>query len=155
MDPPGGGDERRRQAERLRREEAYYHFINELSEEEYRLMRDSNLLGTPGKNTASCKVNTLTGIANAKLNLHIGTGLSAVLLHPLLPMCFTGEVTAEELQQRLDGAKERMSSQPRAEQRSQATDSGEQQGSSGEGVERGAGGRQGAGREEGWRLVSM
>lgn len=50
MDPPGGGDERRRQAERLQREEAYYHFINELSEEEYRLMRDSNLLGTPGKN---------------------------------------------------------------------------------------------------------
>lgn len=51
MDPPGGGDERQRQAERLRREEAYYHFINELSEEEYRLMRDSNLLGTPGKNS--------------------------------------------------------------------------------------------------------
>lgn len=49
MDPPGGRDERRRQAERLRREEAYYHFINELSEEEYRLMRDNNLLGTPGK----------------------------------------------------------------------------------------------------------
>lgn len=49
MDPPGGGDERRRQAERLRREEAYYHFINELSEEDYRLMRDSNLLGTPGE----------------------------------------------------------------------------------------------------------
>lgn len=51
MDPPGGGDERQRQAERLRREEAYYHFINELSEEEYRLMRDSNLLGTPGKSS--------------------------------------------------------------------------------------------------------
>lgn len=49
MDPPGGGDERRRQAERLRREEAYYHFINELSEEDYRLMRDGNLLGTPGE----------------------------------------------------------------------------------------------------------
>uniref|UniRef100_A0A672ZMV4 E3 ubiquitin-protein ligase RNF6/12 N-terminal domain-containing protein n=1 Tax=Sphaeramia orbicularis TaxID=375764 RepID=A0A672ZMV4_9TELE len=73
MDPPSGGDERRRQAERLRREEAYYHFINELSEEEYRLMRDSNLLGTPG------------------------------------------EVTAEELRQRLDGAKERVSSQPRTD----------------------------------------
>uniref|UniRef100_A0A3P8WER3 Ring finger protein (C3H2C3 type) 6 n=1 Tax=Cynoglossus semilaevis TaxID=244447 RepID=A0A3P8WER3_CYNSE len=43
--------ERQRQAERLRREEAYYHFINELSEEEYRLMRDSNLLGTPGEKT--------------------------------------------------------------------------------------------------------
>ncbi|XP_039983209.1 E3 ubiquitin-protein ligase RNF6 isoform X2 [Xiphias gladius] len=95
MDPPGGGDERRRQAERLRREEAYYHFINELSEEEYRLMRDSNLLGTPG------------------------------------------EVTAEELRQRLDGAKERVSSQPRTEQRSQTTDSGEQQSSSG-GTEPGA-----------------
>ncbi|XP_018529400.1 E3 ubiquitin-protein ligase RNF6 isoform X2 [Lates calcarifer] len=95
MDPPGGGDERRRQAERLRREEAYYHFINELSEEEYRLMRDSNLLGTPG------------------------------------------EVTAEELRQRLDGAKERVSSQPRTEQRSQTADSGEQQSSSG-GTESGA-----------------
>uniref|UniRef100_A0A3Q3KLD6 RING-type E3 ubiquitin transferase n=1 Tax=Mastacembelus armatus TaxID=205130 RepID=A0A3Q3KLD6_9TELE len=68
-------NERQRQAERLQREEAYYHFINELSEEEYRLMRDSNLLGTPG------------------------------------------EVTAEELQQRLDGAKERVSSQPHTEQR--------------------------------------
>uniref|UniRef100_A0A3B5LPI2 RING-type E3 ubiquitin transferase n=1 Tax=Xiphophorus couchianus TaxID=32473 RepID=A0A3B5LPI2_9TELE len=84
MDPPGGGSERRRQAERLRREEAYYNFINELSEEEYRLMRDGNLLGTPG------------------------------------------EVTAEELRQRLDGAKERVSSQPHAEQRSQtgATEAG-------------------------------
>ncbi|CAL8324304.1 unnamed protein product [Boreogadus saida] len=90
MDPAGGRDERRRQAERLRREEAYYHFINELNEEEYRLMRDGNLLGTPG------------------------------------------EVTAEELRQRLDGAKERVSSQPRPEQRLQAsTDAGDQEGSSG------------------------
>nr|XP_015196810.1 PREDICTED: E3 ubiquitin-protein ligase RNF6 [Lepisosteus oculatus] len=53
MDPPspaapGGRDERRRQEERLRREEAYYQFIDGLSEDEYRLMRDSNLLGTPG-----------------------------------------------------------------------------------------------------------
>ncbi|XP_026863909.2 E3 ubiquitin-protein ligase RNF6 [Electrophorus electricus] len=88
MDPPGGRDERRRQAERLRREEAYYHFINELSEEEYRLMRDSNLLGTPG------------------------------------------EVTAEELRQRLDGAKERVSSQPRPEPRPQNSEAG-QEGSSG------------------------
>ncbi|XP_008298958.1 E3 ubiquitin-protein ligase RNF6 [Stegastes partitus] len=106
MDPPGGGDERRRQAERLRREEAYYHFINELSEEEYRLMRDSNLLGTPG------------------------------------------EVTAEELRQRLDGAKERVSSQPRTEQRLQTAESGEQQSSSSEGEERGAGGRRGTGGTE-------
>ncbi|CAL9698006.1 unnamed protein product [Knipowitschia caucasica] len=85
MDPPGGGDERRRQAERLRREEAYYHFINELSEDEYRLMRDSNLLGTPG------------------------------------------EVTAEELRQRLDGAKERVSSQPPLEHPAQTAGSGDQQ----------------------------
>uniref|UniRef100_A0AAY4ALL7 RING-type E3 ubiquitin transferase n=1 Tax=Denticeps clupeoides TaxID=299321 RepID=A0AAY4ALL7_9TELE len=89
MDPPGGRDERRRQAERLRREEAYYHFINELSEEEYRLMRDSNLLGTPG------------------------------------------EVTAEELRQRLDGAKEQVSAQPRAEPRPEGSDAGEEEGSSG------------------------
>ncbi|XP_077410330.1 E3 ubiquitin-protein ligase RNF6 [Vanacampus margaritifer] len=104
MDPPGGGDERRRQAERLRREEAYYHFINDLSEEEYRLMRDSNLLGTPG------------------------------------------EVTAEELQQRLDGAKERESSQPNTEQRLPAAEPVEQQ--SGSGEERGSGGRRGAGSTE-------
>lgn len=83
-----------------------------------------------------------------------------VLLDPLpaLSVCFTGEVTAEELRQRLDGAKERMSTQPRAEQRLQTADSGEQQGSSGEGEERGAGGRRGAGREErkkGGGLVSV
>lgn len=55
MDPPGGGDERRRQEERLQREEAYYHFINDLNEEEYRLMRDGNLLGTPGKRSKKIK----------------------------------------------------------------------------------------------------
>lgn len=44
-----GEDERQRQRERLSREEAYYQFINELNEEDYRLMRDRNLLGTPGK----------------------------------------------------------------------------------------------------------
>ena len=64
-----------------------------------------------------------------------------------MAICFTGEVTAEELRQRLDGAKERVSSQPRTEQRLQTADSVEQQGSSGEGEERGAGGRRGAGRD--------
>lgn len=68
---------------------------------------------------------------------------------------FTGEVTAEELRQRLDGAKERMLSQPRTEQRSQATNSGENQGGSGEGEERAAGGRQGAGKEETCLLVAF
>ncbi|NXE00774.1 RNF6 ligase, partial [Chaetorhynchus papuensis] len=64
-----GEGERQRQLERLSREEAYYQFINDLNEEDYRLMRDRNLLGTPG------------------------------------------EITAEELQQRLEGAKERLTSQ--------------------------------------------
>ncbi|KAK6473546.1 E3 ubiquitin-protein ligase RLIM [Huso huso] len=41
--------QRQRQLDRLDREEAFYHFVNNLSEEDYRLMRDNNLLGTPGK----------------------------------------------------------------------------------------------------------
>ncbi|XP_011487230.1 E3 ubiquitin-protein ligase RNF6 [Oryzias latipes] len=106
MDPPSGGDERQRQAERLRREEAYYHFINELSEDEYRLMRDGNLLGTPG------------------------------------------DVTAEELRQRLDEAKECVSSQPHPEQRSQTVSAGEHQSSSDEGEQRGATERRGTGGTE-------
>ncbi|KAF6121492.1 ring finger protein 6 [Phyllostomus discolor] len=63
-------NERRWQQERLHREEAYYQFINELSDEDYRLMRDHSLLGTPG------------------------------------------EITSEELQQRLHGVKEQLASQP-------------------------------------------
>ncbi|XP_067418996.1 E3 ubiquitin-protein ligase RNF6 [Emydura macquarii macquarii] len=70
-----GEDERQWQQERLSREEAYYQFINELSDEDYRLMRDRNLLGTPG------------------------------------------EITAEELQQRLQGAKEQLASQTDVENR--------------------------------------
>uniref|UniRef100_A0A7N9AVR6 RING-type E3 ubiquitin transferase n=1 Tax=Mastacembelus armatus TaxID=205130 RepID=A0A7N9AVR6_9TELE len=79
MDPPGGTDERQRQAERLQREEAYYHFINELSEEEYRLMRDSNLLGTPGEKKNSktfCFVNTLIEIASVALGIESGADTS-------------------------------------------------------------------------------
>lgn len=63
-------NERRWQQERLHREEAYYQFINALNDEDYRLMRDHNLLGTPG------------------------------------------DITSEELQQRLDRAKEQLVSQP-------------------------------------------
>ncbi|KAL6061993.1 hypothetical protein STEG23_022299 [Scotinomys teguina] len=43
--------QRRNQMERLAREEAFFRFVNNLSEEEYRLMRDNNLLGTPGEST--------------------------------------------------------------------------------------------------------
>lgn len=50
----GGGEQpesqRRRQQDRLGREEAFYQFVNNLSDEDYRLMRDNNLLGTPGNN---------------------------------------------------------------------------------------------------------
>ncbi|ETE71533.1 E3 ubiquitin-protein ligase RNF12, partial [Ophiophagus hannah] len=70
-----GDNERQWQQERLNREEAYYQFINALSDEDYRLMRDRNLLGTPG------------------------------------------EITADELQQRLQRAKENQSSQSEPENR--------------------------------------
>lgn len=73
-------DEQRRQLERLSREEAYYQFINDLSEEDYRLMRDSNLLGTPG------------------------------------------EITAEELQQRLNGAKDQLTTQSSLGSNEQSTE---------------------------------
>ncbi|MBN3318257.1 RF12A ligase, partial [Atractosteus spatula] len=43
--------QRQRQRDRLNREEAFYQFVNNLSEEDYRLMRDNNLLGTPGEIT--------------------------------------------------------------------------------------------------------
>ncbi|XP_026972448.1 E3 ubiquitin-protein ligase RNF6 isoform X1 [Sagmatias obliquidens] len=91
--PDGGGEasssqdqnhenERRWQQERLHREEAYYQFINDLNDEDYRLMRDHNLLGTPG------------------------------------------EITSEELQQRLDGVKEQLASQPDLRNGTNTRDSG-------------------------------
>ncbi|XP_072294623.1 E3 ubiquitin-protein ligase RLIM isoform X3 [Eucyclogobius newberryi] len=43
--------QRRNQLDRLDREEAFYQFVNNLSDEDYRLMRDNNLLGTPGEVT--------------------------------------------------------------------------------------------------------
>lgn len=70
QDQNRGENERSWQQERLHREEAYYQFINELSDEDYRLMRDHNLLGTPG------------------------------------------EITSEELQQRLNRVKDQLASQP-------------------------------------------
>ncbi|OBS71417.1 hypothetical protein A6R68_00053, partial [Neotoma lepida] len=45
--------QRRSQMDRLDREEAFYQFVNNLSEEDYRLMRDNNLLGTPGGGDSS------------------------------------------------------------------------------------------------------
>lgn len=56
-DSPGKGSseqsdsQRQSQMDRLDREEAFYQFVNNLNEEDYRLMRDNNLLGTPGEIT--------------------------------------------------------------------------------------------------------
>ena len=43
--------QRRRQGDRLDREEALCPFVNNLSGEDYRLLRDNDLLGTPGQST--------------------------------------------------------------------------------------------------------
>ncbi|KAM4695972.1 E3 ubiquitin-protein ligase RLIM [Rhinophrynus dorsalis] len=56
-DPTGKGSadqsesQRQSQMDRLDREEAFYQFVNNLNEDDYRLMRDNNLLGTPGEIT--------------------------------------------------------------------------------------------------------
>uniref|UniRef100_A0A3Q4MR52 RING-type E3 ubiquitin transferase n=1 Tax=Neolamprologus brichardi TaxID=32507 RepID=A0A3Q4MR52_NEOBR len=54
--------QRRRQLDRLDREEAFYQFVNNLSDEDYRLMRDNNLLGTPGEVTQDELFNRLQQI---------------------------------------------------------------------------------------------
>ncbi|XP_026186522.1 E3 ubiquitin-protein ligase RLIM [Mastacembelus armatus] len=54
--------QRRRQLDRLGREEAFYQFVNNLSDEDYRLMRDNNLLGTPGEVTEAELINRLQQI---------------------------------------------------------------------------------------------
>ncbi|XP_041846067.1 E3 ubiquitin-protein ligase RLIM [Melanotaenia boesemani] len=62
----GGSDQpesqRRRQLDRLDREEAFYQFVNNLSDEDYRLMRDNNLLGNPGEVTEDELFNRLQQI---------------------------------------------------------------------------------------------
>uniref|UniRef100_A0A3Q2G2F5 RING-type E3 ubiquitin transferase n=1 Tax=Cyprinodon variegatus TaxID=28743 RepID=A0A3Q2G2F5_CYPVA len=62
----GSGDQsesqRRTQLDRLDREEAFYQFVNNLSEEDYRLMRDNNLLGNPGEVTEDELFNRLQQI---------------------------------------------------------------------------------------------
>lgn len=91
------------------------------------------------------------------LKMVVGSSLEEHLYRSIMACFFTGEVTAEELRQRLDGAKERVSSQPRTEPHPQTTEFGEQEGSSAEGEERGAGGRSGAGKKgtcTGWVLLA-
>ncbi|XP_019725279.1 E3 ubiquitin-protein ligase RLIM [Hippocampus comes] len=56
--------QRRRQLDRLDREEAFYQFVNNLSDEDYRLMRDNNLLGTPGEATEDELFSRLQNLKN-------------------------------------------------------------------------------------------
>ncbi|XP_069748882.1 E3 ubiquitin-protein ligase RLIM isoform X2 [Narcine bancroftii] len=60
-------DQRRHQSDRLDREEAFYHFVNNLSEEEYRLMRDNNLFGTPGEITEEELARRLQQVKNGTI----------------------------------------------------------------------------------------
>ncbi|XP_006193681.2 E3 ubiquitin-protein ligase RLIM [Camelus ferus] len=47
----GASAQFRSQMDQLVREEDFYRFVNNLSEEDYKLMRDNNLLGIPGEST--------------------------------------------------------------------------------------------------------
>ncbi|XP_029368993.1 E3 ubiquitin-protein ligase RLIM [Echeneis naucrates] len=62
--------QRRRQLDRLDREEAFYQFVNNLSDEDYRLMRDNNLLGTPGEVTEDELFNRLQQIKDGPEQLN-------------------------------------------------------------------------------------
>ncbi|KAL6083089.1 hypothetical protein STEG23_032665 [Scotinomys teguina] len=65
-------NERRWQQERLHREEAYYQFINELSDDDYRLMRDRNLLGTPVDGHLCCfQILAITNDAGMNIVEHV------------------------------------------------------------------------------------
>ncbi|KAB5571093.1 hypothetical protein PHYPO_G00220980 [Pangasianodon hypophthalmus] len=62
--------QRRQQQDRLHREEAFYQFVNNLSEEDYRLMRDNNLFGTPGEITEEELLNRLHQIRDGPEQPH-------------------------------------------------------------------------------------
>ncbi|KAF4085548.1 hypothetical protein AMELA_G00096420 [Ameiurus melas] len=69
--------QRRQQQDRLRREEAFYQFVNNLSEEDYRLMRDNNLLGTPGEITEEDLLNRLHQIRDGPEQPHSSSSSSS------------------------------------------------------------------------------
>ncbi|KAB1267878.1 E3 ubiquitin-protein ligase RNF6 [Camelus dromedarius] len=109
-------NERRWQQERLHREEAYYQFINDLNDEDYRLMRDHNLLGTPGNNESDVYLHRLN-IFNFQFTEHENNRVSSKIAEDSSYLfeqfsIVLGEITSEELQQRLDGVKEQLASQP-------------------------------------------
>lgn len=67
---------RRSQMNRLVREEDFYQFVNNLSEEDYKLMRDNNLLGIPGETTLEELLRKLQQIKdNPRQNSDENTGI--------------------------------------------------------------------------------
>ncbi|XP_025721805.1 E3 ubiquitin-protein ligase RLIM-like [Callorhinus ursinus] len=81
MENSGSDDEedksaalRRSQMDRLVREEDFYQFVNNLSEEDYTLMRDNNLLGIPGETTLEELQRRLQRIKDPPQNLDENTG---------------------------------------------------------------------------------
>lgn len=67
---------RRSQMNRLVREEDFYQFVNNLSEEDYKLMRDNNLLGIPGETTLEELLRKLQRIKdNPRQNSDENTGI--------------------------------------------------------------------------------
>lgn len=67
---------RRSQMDRLVREEDFYRFVNNLSEEDYKLMRDNNFLGIPGETTLEELLRRLQRIKdNPRQNSDENTGI--------------------------------------------------------------------------------
>ncbi|KAL4648843.1 E3 ubiquitin-protein ligase RLIM [Arapaima gigas] len=66
--------QRRRQLDRLDREEAFYQFVNRLSDEDYRLMRDNNLLGNPGETTEEELLSRLQQVKDGPENANNAEG---------------------------------------------------------------------------------
>lgn len=82
MENSGSDDEedksaalRRSQMDRLVQEEDFFQFVNNLSEEDYTLMRDNNLLGIPGETTLEELQRRLQRIKDPPQNLDENTGI--------------------------------------------------------------------------------
>ncbi|KPP69933.1 E3 ubiquitin-protein ligase RNF12-A-like [Scleropages formosus] len=77
--------QRRRQLDRLDREEAFYQFVNGLSDEDYRLMRDNNLLGNPGETTEEELLSRLQQVKDGPENPNNSEGRNLEATGPDVP----------------------------------------------------------------------
>lgn len=69
------------QMDRLAREEDFYRFVNNLSDEDYKLMRNNDLLGNPGKSTEKELLRKLQQLKENPLQkAHENTGMFIPLL---------------------------------------------------------------------------